>query len=424
MVLSRPARSPARFAPLIAAGAALLAALLLPGTTPAQTYPDPTGGTGGTGGTGTGANGLTKADFQIHYQSKVDGDWRDISPPDVELFFNRARCLCDQPFRVQLNLLTTGITKARAIRRAEIRLLAGDQTCVCTGAGCGDKHCDQIDSSRDINSLLTGGVTFDTTVRAIFRGGKIRSADDLSACNRDEMQNLWFWMDVADDATADTVTTDINFPLRLDGVPPAVPAGLIATPGNEALQLEWAPLPYLDDLQGYIVFCARNGDIPVFPGMHKPNYTAPASLCSGNAVAALAATPTPAPPAPTDDVLADGPVLSRGPAPTQIRAHDPLFACSDIITGAAQTRLYQLQNGIPYVVGVASVDKRGNASPIEEVVMQSPIPTRDFYRSYRDAGGSAEGGFCAIAPRRAPAHGLTLLVLAPLAALLVRRRRR
>jgi len=37
----------------------------------------------------------------------------------------------------------------------------------------------------------------------------------------------------------------------------------------------------------------------------------------------------------------------------------------------------------------------GNPSPIDVAYLQTPIPTRDFYQGYREAGGTAEGGYCA-----------------------------
>jgi hypothetical protein len=384
----------------------LLAALLLPAAAHAQTQPDPNTGTG------TGANGLTKADFTIELRQKVGNEYRRFNETEADTFFNRARCLCDESVRIDVRLTPAGVAKARTIRRADVKLMAGDQTCVCTGAACATVRCQQIDTTRDLNSLITTGLAFDTTVRAVFQGGRATTGgSDTSACNRDEMQTLWVWMDVADDSNADTVLTDVNYAIKLDGVPPATPTGLTVIPGNEALQVSWTALPYLDDLQGYIVFCARNGDLPVFPGAHSPVYSTPA-LCAGTTSALTA-----------ED---DSSTPMHGSAPDKIRALDPQFACSDIITAAKpEVRLYQLQNGIPYVVGVSSVDKRGNASPIEEVVVQAPIPTRDFYRSYRDAGGTAEGGFCAVAARAAaPRYGVALLLIAPLIALFARRRRR
>jgi hypothetical protein len=59
------------------------------------------------------------------------------------------------------------------------------------------------------------------------------------------------------------------------------------------------------------------------------------------------------------------------------------------------------------------------------VVLQTPIPTRDFYNSYRKEGGTAEGGFCAVASAGGrPAPWLAAALLAPLLALLLRRTRR
>jgi hypothetical protein len=400
MFLSRPARSAPTWVSIS------LALLLLPSVARAQLPPDPTG----TGN--AGAAGLTKADFLFTLYQQVGDEWREFNQTEADTFFNRARCLCNQPVRVRVTLTQQGIIKARMITRGDVALWAGDQTCVCTGATCANKHCNQIDTTRDLNALVTGGVTFDTTARAIFQGGQtITGPEDLGPCNRDEMQNLWVLMDVANDASADTVLTDVNTAIRLDGVPPASPLGLRVTPGNEALEVNWEQLPYLDDLQGYIVFCARNGDIPVFPGAFTPQYSTTTSVCG-----------VPAPQPLTADVDGGG----RGVAPERIRVLEPLYACSDIITSATtSTRLYQLQNGIPYVVGVASVDKRGNASPIEEVIVQAPIPTRDFYRSYREAGGTAEGGFCALAaPGSSSGRALALLLVLPGLVLLVRRRRR
>jgi hypothetical protein len=384
-----------------------------------QDITDPTG-TGGSSPTG-----LTKADFDIQLMQKDGNTWKYFNKTVYDTFFNRARCQCDEPVRVVVRLATTSVGKVGVGARAEFRLRAGDATCVCTGANCANLNCKDLDTPRDLAALVTGGLTFDTTVRAVFEAGRPAGATG-DICNRDEMQNLWLWMD-SDDAGADTELTDVSYPLRLDGLPPAVPSGVKVTPGNEALSVTWDPLPYLDDLQGYVVFCSREGVKAVFPGAFKPEYNTPAALCPGRVLGALtataAATTTTADPAALDDSAADN--VMRGPAPGPIAALDPQFACSDILTSRGERRLYQLQNGIPYAVGVASIDKRGNASPIEEVVLQTPIPTRDFYNSYRKEGGTAEGGFCAVASAGGrPAPWLAAALLAPLLALLLRRTRR
>jgi hypothetical protein len=391
---------------------AFLIAALSPPAASAQVTPDPDPGTG------TSPTGLTKGDFEIRLLEKDGDEYKYFNDTVYETFFNRARCLCDAPVRVQVNLTTAALSKVRTGTRAEFRMRAGDQTCVCTGANCANLNCKDLGVARDLATLVKGPLTFDTTVRTLFEAGRPSGASG-NICDRDEMQNLWLWMD-SDDAGADTELTDVSFPIRLDGVPPGTPTGLRVSPGNEALEVSWDALSYLDDLQGYIIFCSRGGDLPVFKaGTFSPEYTTPAGLCPGDAVQSALSDSS------QDDSPSEG---TRGPAPAGIAALDPAFVCSDILTSGGPRRIYQLQNGIPYAVGISSVDKRGNASAISEVVLQEPIPTRDFYKSYKEAGGSAEGGFCTVGGdlhgggRRSPA--LALAVLGPLFLLALRRSRR
>jgi hypothetical protein len=384
---------------------------------------DPTG-TGGTSPTG-----LSKADFDIQLMNKDGDTWKYFNRTVYETFFSRARCQCDEPVRVVVRLNPGSMSKVRVGTRAEFRLRAGDQTCVCTGANCANLNCTDLDTPRDLAALINGGLTFDTTVRAIFEAGRPAGATG-DACNRDEAQNLWLWMDSLEDAGTDTELTDVSYALRLDGLPPAVPGGLKVTPGNEALSVSWDALPYLDDLQGYILFCSR-GDMPVFPpGSFKPEYTTPAALCPGRTTSRLTAAPTVIAADQDDGAALDDQTSAstgtRGQAPAPLAALDPQFACSDILTSVGEKRrLFQLQNGIQYAVAVASVDKRGNVSPVDEAVFQIPIPTRDFYNTYRKEGGTAEGGFCAVASGPGGSvPWLALAMLAPLLALLARRTRR
>jgi hypothetical protein len=71
---------------------------------------------------------------------------------------------------------------------------------------------------------------------------------------------------------------------------------------------------------------------------------------------------------------------------------------------------------------VAAVDNSGNPSAITSAVLQTPIPTRDFYRGYREAGGQAEGGFCAYGRGHPGAAGGAVVGVA--LALAARRKRR
>jgi MYXO-CTERM domain-containing protein len=52
-------------------------------------------------------------------------------------------------------------------------------------------------------------------------------------------------------------------------------------------------------------------------------------------------------------------------------------------------RLGTLQNGIPYTVGVAAVDNRGNPSPIQSGFVQAPVATGGTNGG--DTGGTTGG---------------------------------
>jgi hypothetical protein len=55
-----------------------------------------------------------------------------------------------------------------------------------------------------------------------------------------------------------------------------------------------------------------------------------------------------------------------------------------------------LRNNIYYNVVVAAVDGSGNVGPPSVDVCDYPAPVNDFWTLYRNAGGSAGGGFCAL----------------------------
>ncbi|MDP9036331.1 MAG: hypothetical protein M3O50_16140 [Myxococcota bacterium] len=83
-----------------------------------------------------------------------------------------------------------------------------------------------------------------------------------------------------------------------------------------------------------------------------------------------------------------------------------------------------LQNSVRYTVVVASIDGSGNVGPPTGQVCDSPAPVNDFFATYRQAGGTAGGGFCALESpgRSVPLGGAFVLLLA--AGALVKRRGR
>jgi len=87
--------------------------------------------------------------------------------------------------------------------------------------------------------------------------------------------------------------------------------------------------------------------------LHQPVPDQPDSVSAG--------TPTTA----TATVTAAGKTTAAEiPAPSSFQNLDPNELCSDLLpTTQSSARIGILQNGIPYTVGVASVDTSGNASP-------------------------------------------------------------
>jgi hypothetical protein len=55
-----------------------------------------------------------------------------------------------------------------------------------------------------------------------------------------------------------------------------------------------------------------------------------------------------------------------------------------------------LTNGTTYNVVVAAVDSSGNVGPPSPEACDYPAPVNDFFTAYRNAGGAAGGGFCAL----------------------------
>jgi hypothetical protein len=95
---------------------------------------------------------------------------------------------------------------------------------------------------------------------------------------------------------------------------------------------------------------------------------------------------------------------------------------SDKATGTMTVK--GLKNQVTYNVAVSAVDGYGNVGPPSALACDYPAPVNDFWDSYRNAGGGAGGGFCALQAVGAPAPSLAGLALVVSAGVLARRRRR
>jgi hypothetical protein len=379
---------------------ALLAALLAPLPAAAQT---------------TDPNNMVfvPADFELRV-SKPDGTGWAFITTDVEKerYFNRARCECKDPIRLRADPTAAGKAKAGAVKGGNVELRVGNADCVTADpTNFRNAKCLTLGKTT-MADLFRNGLEVETDVGALFGAPNIT---DGASCAIQGPQTVWLLVDVNLDTFPDMGFADSSAPklgLFLDGQAPPPPPNITLTPGNEAINVSWSRDTLIDDQQGYVVFCSRAG-LPVFAESYYSGdeFYTKATLCPGKVTQAQrqAQQATPDGGAPTVGI----------PAPLEMEQLDPRFLCSDLITTSNEWRIRILQNDIKYMVGVASVDIRGNASPIQTVYVQAPVPTRDFYRAYKEAGGQAGG--CAYAAGAGP--GAALLVLVTGAALLRRRRR-
>lgn len=357
--------------------------------------------------------GWSAADFQIRMQRLAGMSWKDVNEQDIKLHFNRARCECGEQIRFLIELTTTGRAKQTAIAEELLDVVIGptdcaaDQSQVRANAACLPKLTDV-----DLTDLRANGAVMTTTATELFSKAPMGRT---GGCSADIEQKVWILLK---NKSGDLLLKEGSAPslsIRLDGEAPAPPRDVVVRGGNEALEVKWDAVR-ATDFEGYVVLCARAGAYPVYKQTYYDGkFHTAASVCDRSV----------SPTARERAVFGarkpeDGEVST---APDTFFRLDTAFVCSEMIPSGTSARLSGLQNGIPYAVGVASVDERGNASPIQDVVVQVPIPTRDFYRGYREAGGEAEGGYCAYG-RRGGRSAALILGAAALAVIGLRRKRR
>jgi hypothetical protein len=331
---------------------------------------------------------LTASDFNIKLQRPSGDDWVDITTADAALYFNRARCQCDEKVRVKVEMAAASRSKLskNITTGANAHLYVGHDcaTYNSTSSSSRTPYCSsgELGSLNGLSALYSDGnwpVT--TTV------GKLFSGDGID-CTQTESPAIWLWIDKNDDSTPDLSGSSApNLGIKLDGSPPSTPGDVVVEGGNEALEVSWASVATDNpDLGGYVVFCMRGDGLVVFdPGFYDDQYMmceSATSLGSSTSTSSLAGNTT----------------ATEVAAPAVFQSLKTEYMCSGRLSSSdTHTRLRILQNGIPYTVGVAAVDLSGNISPITRAFVQKPIPTLDFYREYRDNGGSAEGGYCSLA---------------------------
>ena len=369
---------------------------------------------------------LTTTDFtlSLQYQDADGVTWDDMSATQASTYLNQARCQCATKVRVLVTVASGSRSKLAALitTGGNAALYVGyDCATVNTATGTAQPECanSQLGSTlTDLSSLSANGSwAVPTTVAQLFS-----AATD---CQQTLSTTIWFWIDTQGASAPDSGVSGSaapTMPLALDGTPPLAPSGITVEGGDEALVVSWAALATTSDLAGYLVFCMRGDGLQVF----NPSYYSYSSDYNNSSTTSqyltsqiLCPPGTPPTAAPFTSVAGKTTAEEVG-APSFFEDLDPKYLCSGLLPSTQTSlRLEILQNGIPYTVGVAAVDNKGNASPIGSGFVQEPVPTINFYQEYRDAGGQSPGGYCALAGRDAQLGAISLLAGIGLLALIV-----
>jgi hypothetical protein len=89
--------------------------------------------------------------------------------------------------------------------------------------------------------------------------------------------------------------------------------------------------------------------------------------------------------------------------PKYIYKPDSITHITSASITASSFTITGLKDGVNYNIAIAAVDALGNVGPLSSLQCNEPEPIVDFWQSYRQDGGQAGGGFCALEAAGAPA---------------------
>ncbi len=229
--------------------------------------------------------------------------------------------------------------------------------------------------------------------------------------------------------------TAATFDTGIDLTGPAAPTGIATEVAEDKLKVSWE-ITDSDDWAGYRIYCASAADAAAAGG---------ASTGAGGSPSATGAAPGGGIPGAAGTTASNGGVVgaagasgeatSAGGSPTAAAGGttgtvqgacdfgvlvpgtipDDAYQCGEGETILATEGLATgLADGTTFAVGVSGVDLLGNPGPLSDVVCGTPQPVTTFFEAYREAGGTAGGGFCAFSRARTPASFGALFAAATL----------
>jgi hypothetical protein len=418
---------------MTSASSRIILALSLTAALSSRAYAQPDGGDAGMPPAGAS---LERSDFNFSFEGFDPSrkTWVQINPTQLQYYFNRARCECAGDsinfagsVKIVIEPAPSAFAKIQSLLAAnmagvgEARLYAGSSAYNCLSPGAAYSLASFCLNLVDPSSYTAGFplAVFLATgrwesppipVAWLFNAGGFPVCHDTQTCNSPSncasaaiLSTLYFWVRTSSGSVPDRDDLTVN--VSLVGRIPAAPTEVTVQGQNEALVVHWAwpagLTPGADSsFLGVQLFCQRGQGNQVFASQtFNAAFMTSATICPEVA------------PASSPDLAFDG--LSTSDL------------CSGILPVTATSyRINGLQNGIPYGVGVAAVDRYGNLTPLSasDVVYGVPGPSIDGGAD----GGVQLGGGCALAGSHA-ARGAYLVALVALvlgSRLLVRARRR
>jgi hypothetical protein len=186
--------------------------------------------------------------------------------------------------------------------------------------------------------------------------------------------------------------TPQDWTVTYDLVGPAPPTDVKAGIGENTLVLSWALPNDTTEIDGYDAYC----DPP--PG--------------GGVIGAAGADSEP----PGGGQNCD----SSSVVPNELPPN--AFLCGSTRGATASMETERLENGVSYTVAIAARDNFKNRGSLSATACNTPQVVTDFFEAYRNAGGKAGGGFCAI--HASPSRSLVGALAVAALALVARRRSR
>jgi hypothetical protein len=315
-------------------------------------------------------------------------------------WINRADCLADEIIRFDIRVdgaIDTSFTLQPFIGEncedKDRRTQGANATCRALGESYTPSMSTPIELSvRQIiaGSLGTGVATIDGGTDVGAGGAGSEDPGECTGIDHPRNYKIYFMLTNSSNDEPTANYTRATWDGQIDLAGPEAPSGVTAGTGENTVLVRWTAdnSTPVAEMRGFNLYC----DPPAGAG---PDSDAGGTTC-----------PT--------DALVPNQIPSDAVRTTNF--------CGEALGNASSLETRPLTNGMTYAIAVAGVDTFHNVGPLSNTTCGTPKPVTGFFEAYRDAGGKAGGGFCAVGAGRSRV-GAAVVAFA-LAAFAFRRRSR